>query len=294
MTHDARHPRAPVGALYLKRLYIRHAFSLSLIVLVSFVALASSGPASAASPASLDRRAVDEFVESQLDKHGIPGISLALIQDGDIVYAKGYGTAGNGNSMTPDTPMGIGSTAKPFTAIAILQLVEEGVIVLDEPVQTYLPWFRVTDDEASERITIRHLLHHTSGLSELGYNRVLNPEPTLEQGVRDLRLARLTSPVGTKFQYFNPNYSTLALIVEEVSGETYGTYVREHIFEPLRMTNSYASPNEALEAGMAQGHITLFGFPVARSQPFRRYMLGAGYLVSTARRLESPRHRHGQ
>ena len=232
-----------------------------------------------------DASAIDRFVDRQMNKHRIPGISLVVFEDGEATYAKGYGTAGHGQPMTPDTPMIIGSTTKSFTAVSVLQLAEQHLVDLDSPVTAYLPWFRTADQAASAHITVCHLLNHTSGLSELGYNRVLNPNATLEQGVRYLRSARLTAPVGTTFQYFNPNYATLALIIETVSGQSYGDYVTEHIFEPLGMTHSYAHKEDALEAGLAQGHSKLFGFPVARRPVFRANLLGANYIVSTARDL---------
>ncbi len=232
-----------------------------------------------------DVSAIDSFLDHQMHKHRIPGISLVVFEDGEVTYAKGYGTAGHGQPMTPDTPMIIGSTTKSFTAVSILQLAEEHLIDLDSPVCAYLSWFRTADPVASRSITVRHLLNHTSGLSELGYNRVLDPDATLEQGVRDLRSARLTAPVGTTFQYFNPNYAILALIIETVSGQSCGDYVTEHIFRPLGMTHSYADKEDALEAGLAEGHSKLFGFPVARRPIFRAYLLGANYIVSTARDL---------
>ncbi|MEA4884040.1 MAG: serine hydrolase domain-containing protein [Clostridia bacterium] len=232
-----------------------------------------------------DVSAVDRFVDQQMNKHRIPGISLVVFEDGEMIYAKGYGTAGHGRPMTPDTPMIIGSTTKSFTAVSILQLVEQGLVDLDSPVSAYLPWFRTADPVASTSITTRHLLNHTSGLSELGYNRVLRRDATLEQGVRDLQHARLTAPVGTTFQYFNPNYAILALIIETVSGQSYADYVTEHIFRPLGMMHSYAGKEDAPEAELAQGHSKLFGFPVARQPIFRAYMLGAGYIVSTAHDL---------
>lgn len=234
---------------------------------------------------STEVSAIDRFVGRQMQKHRIPGISLAVFEDGEVTYARGYGTAGHGQPMTADTPMIIGSTTKSFTAVSVLQLVEQHLVDLDSPVSTYLPWFRVADPAASASMTVRHLLNHTSGLSELGYNRVLHPDATLEQGVRDLQSARLTAPVATTFQYFNPNYAILALIIETVSRQSYGDYVTEHILEPLGMTRSYAHKGDPREAGLAQGHSKLFGFPVARRPVFRTYLLGASYLVSTARDL---------
>jgi len=260
---------------------------LAAVILIGALSAATAMACASADAATgfPDVSAIDSFVDKQMRKHRIPGISLVVFEDGEATYAKGYGAAGQGQPMTPDTPMIIGSTTKPFTAVSILQLVEQHLVDLDSPVTAYLPWFRVSDPVASTSITVRHLLNHTSGLSELGYNRVLSPDATLEQGVRDLQLARLTAPVGATFQYFNPNYAILALIIEALSGQSYGDYVTEHIFRPLGMTNSYADKEDALEAGLAEGHSKLFGFPVARRPIFRAHLLGAGYIVSTARDL---------
>lgn len=109
-----------------------------------------------------DVSAIDRFVDQQMYKHRIPGISLVMFEDGEVTYAKGYGTAGHGQPMTPDTTMIIGSTTKSFTAVSILQLTEQHLVDLDSPVSAYLPWFRIADPVASTSITIRHLLNHTS------------------------------------------------------------------------------------------------------------------------------------
>lgn len=259
----------------------RWCLALTLLAAALAPAAVAGGPA----PRAPEGAAIDRFITAQMDRHRIPGLALAIVEDGAVTYAAGYGTAGGGRPMTPDTPMSLGSVTKAFTAVAVLQLVERGLVALDAPVQEYLPWFRVADADAAREITVRHLLHHTSGLSELGYGRVPAPGVTLEEGVRALASARLTAPVGTTFQYFNPNYATLALIIEVAGGQPYGEYVAEHIFAPLEMTRSFTHPEGALAAGMARGHSKLFGYPVERGLPYRAAVQGAGYLVSTANDL---------
>ena len=167
-----------------------------------FTLFAALTPASAASTLSngIDFAAFDSTIAAQVDKHGLPGVALAVVENGEIVYAKGYGSAGDGLPMTSQTQMLIGSQSKSFTALAIAQLAEQGKLDLSAPVQTYIPWFRVTDEAASARITLNHLLHHTSGLSDSGFSVVLPPETTLEQSVRSLAQAQLTAPVGSKHQ----------------------------------------------------------------------------------------------
>ncbi len=250
---------------------------LAIVLLLTPLATATAAPAAAG---EIDFAALDTTIEAQMAKHGLPGVALAVVEDGEIVYLQGYGSAGRGQPMTPQTPMLIGSQSKSFTALAIAQLAEQGKIELGAPVQRYIPWFQVADADASARITVNHLLRHTSGLSDAGYSVVLPDDASPEQAVRSLAQARLTAPVGTKFQYFNLGYATLATIVELVSGQSYADYVQEHILAPLGMDAT--SAELAPPAGLAQGYTRLFGFAVPARQAVRGYEVGAGYIASTA------------
>jgi CubicO group peptidase (beta-lactamase class C family) len=149
-------------------------------------------------------------------------------------------------------------------------------------VQTYLPWFRVADETASKTITVRHLLHHASGLSEAGQSEFLAEGATLEEAVRSLASAELTAPVGAESQYFNLGYSVLQLIIERVSGQSYADYLQEHIFSPLQMANTTTDPEAGRQNGLSQGCSRLFGFTIPARQPHRVHELGAGYIISTA------------
>ncbi len=236
----------------------------------------------AASPANaseINFGALDEAIETQMSKHGLPGAALAVIQGDEIVYLKGYGTAG-GQEMTAQTQMFIGSQSKSFTALLVAQLAEQGKIELNAPVQTYIPWFTIADEEAAAQITVNHLLHHTSGLSESGFSVVLRSEATPEEAVRALASARLTAPIGKKFQYFNLGYDVLSYVVETVTGQRYADYLDAQVLEPLGMTSTTAKPETA--ANLSWGYTRLFGFAAPMPQPVRTYEIGAGYIVSTA------------
>ena len=253
------------------------------IILLAIVLLLAPLTTAAAAPAAggeIDFTALDAAVEAQMRKHGLPGVALAVVEGGEIVYLQGYGAAGRGRAMTPQTQMLIGSQSKSFTALAIAQLAEQGQIDLNAPVRTYITWFQVADEETSARITVNHLLHHTSGLSDAGYGVVLPNDATPEQAVRSLARAQLTAPVGSKHQYFNRGYTTLAYIVELRSGQSYGDYVQAHILDPLRMASSTAAPTTA--AGLAQGYTRLFGYSVPMREPIPAYGVGEGWIVSTA------------
>jgi len=229
-----------------------------------------------------DAEALDAYIAGQMSKHGIRGISVAITSGTEIIHLKGYGTAGGGRAMTPQTPMYIGSQSKSFTGLAVAQLVEQGRINLNDPVRTYLPWFKLADEQASGKITVSHLLHHTSGLSESGFTALIPENASPEAAVRAFASARLTAPVGAKHQYFNYGYVVLTAIIEEVTGQSYEEYVQQDIFDPLDMTRTYTDPVLARQNGLSQGYSRFFGFVVPQRQPHRGFEIGEGFIISTA------------
>jgi CubicO group peptidase (beta-lactamase class C family) len=231
--------------------------------------------------------AIDTFVEGEMGAQRIPGLALGIVQGDQVIHMRGFGDAdSSGGEVTPQTPFIIGSVAKSFTALAVMQLVEAGKIDLDAPVQRYLPWFRVADEQASAKITVRHLLNQTSGLSTKTGRSFQGSGDTsdgaLEKAVRKLRTAELTAPVGAKHQYSTINYSVLGLIVQTVSGQSYETYVQKNIFDPLRMGNSFTSEAAAQSHGLATGRNYWFGRPRVADEPYNRGLIPAGYLISSA------------
>ena len=258
-----------------------------LVVVACGIASAVLGSTSAAGDDGPDLAAIDRYVRSEMDAQRIPGLALGIVHGDRIVHAQGFGQAErSGPEVTPQTPFLIGSVTKSFTALAIMQLSEAGRLQLDAPVQRYLPWWRVADPDASSRITVRHLLYQVSGLSKATGNAYQTSGDThdsaLEDRVRALRDAELTSPVGTTWQYSNANYWTLGMLVQAVSGQSYETYIQQRIFDPLQMGNSYTSRTEAEENGLPTGHRYWYGFPVASELPFDRGGLGSQGLSSSA------------
>ncbi|MBN1811133.1 MAG: beta-lactamase family protein, partial [Anaerolineae bacterium] len=192
--------------------------------------------------------AIDAYVEGQMRRLKIPGASLAVVEGDKIVHRRGFGHSVSrpgqgGDAPTPQTPFFIGSLTKSITALAVMQLVEDGKVELDAPVQRYLPRFRVADAQASAQMTVRHLLNQTSGLPMIAGNVALaeldDRPDAIERQVRALSTLKLTRPVGSKWEYSNLNYNVLGLIVEAASGESYADYVRDHIFIPLEMSRTY-------------------------------------------------------
>src|SRR5215472_16626358 len=263
---------------------------LALLFTLLPVAAAQSrqGTAAVAPLSGPDVARIDAFVSSQMQAQRIPRLSLGVVRGTQIVHLHGFGTAdASGRLVTPQTPFMIGSMSKSFTALAVMQLVEAGKMALDTPVQRYLPWFRVADPAASARITVRQLLNQTSGIPASSENEVKEGflgtgNETLEQYVRGLKTLALNRPVGASFEYANTNYSVLGLIVQVVSGQSYESYMQQHIFSPLHMTQSFVSEQDARRDGLAQGYQVWFGVPVPTTLPSPRDLLPAGYIISTA------------
>lgn len=208
--------------------------------------------------------AIDAYVSKQMRDLGIPGVALGIVRGDRIVHLQGFGVADEtGRPVTAQTPFRIGSITKSFSALAIMQLVEAGKVELDAPVRRYLPWFRVADEAASAKITVRHLLNQTSGLSTLAGNAYWDSRDGLGASVRSLRTVELSQPVGAGFQYSNVNYSIIGLVVEATSGQPYADYIAQHIFEPLAMRHSFTATAPSLAAGLAMGHLYSIGHMAA-------------------------------
>jgi CubicO group peptidase (beta-lactamase class C family) len=254
----------------------RAPLSLTLLCLVCMTIWAGAPLGAAATSdeeSSPDERAATA-IERQFDEMGVAQASYAVISDAEQTVA-GFGAA------SPETPFVIGSVSKSFTALAILQLVERGLIALDSPVTDYIDWFTTADPTAS--ITVRQLLNQTSGLSTLdGSRNAFTPETSLEDRVRLIETYDLVSEPGSEFNYCNLNFAVLGLIVQEVSGVGYGEFVEQEIFGPLGMDNSYSDFTLAQANGLATGTITVFGLPVDLSQTAFPGSVPDGYLISTA------------
>jgi len=173
-----------------------------------------------------------------------PGCAVAIIQNGEIVFIKSYGMADPKRKIpiTSETKFPIGSNTKQFTCMAILLLEEQGKLKIDDPIKKYLPQL----PDYADSITIKNLMQHTSGIIE--YNPLLflsgmdkNECNLTNQDIIDLisKYKKLSYPTGEQFLYTNSTYILLAEIIEKVSQKTYADFIKENIFIPLNMGNSY-------------------------------------------------------
>jgi CubicO group peptidase (beta-lactamase class C family) len=247
---------------------------MTITFLVSFIYL----PQSAQAAAVLDKAAIDDYVEQYLGKNGLPGASIAIVKDGELVHAQGYGHDSEGNPITEHSLMRIGSVSKSFTAFAVLQLIDQGAIELDDSVIRHLPELIMQDDRLGQ-ITIRQLLSHTSGIP----NPTIIPEAsTSEEGVKRLHQWKLQSNPGERHSYSNANYWILARLVEIVTGMEFSAYMDTMVFTPLGMDNSLSPVNSGDSIpGLPLGHVTAYGTTIRISE-MEQMFSGAGGIVSTA------------
>ena len=262
----------------------------ALILLGALIATAPCAAASDAAArraqAALDTGAIDRFVLEQMAAQRVPGLALAITRGDRVLYLRGYGEARDGAPVTPETQYFVASLTKSFTAVAVMQLVEAGRIDLDAPVQAYLPEFTLADPAVAARITVRQLLNQTSGLGDRGFPAMRLPQPaTLEERLVSLRAARPVAPPGTRFIYHDVNYQILARLVEVVGGEPFSDDVRAHVLAPLGMGRTFSALTSAEAVaradGLAQGHLNLFGIPIASDEE-PGFFAGSGGIVSTA------------
>ena len=178
----------------------------------------------------------------QWDKPDVPGGAIGIIKDGKLIYSKGFGIADleHDITITPSSVFYLGSTSKQFVAFSILLLEEQGKLDLDDKIQKYLPDF----PQYIAPITIRHLIHHTSGIKDYlglmqsnGKNYLDNFEAS-EAFDLIVKQEKLNFYPGYKFSYSNSGYFLLAMIVEKASGQSLKLFANENIFKPLVMKNT--------------------------------------------------------
>jgi CubicO group peptidase (beta-lactamase class C family) len=233
---------------------------------------------------------IDALV-SLYEKYGYINGAVLVAEHGKVVYEKGIGYA-NMESRTPNTPrtkFGIASITKQFTAVLILQQVAEGKIRLDTKITEYLPWYR---KDTGERMTVEQLLHHTSGLppdfdlpefsdSEAAGRRY-EPRAFAEKFCQQ----NLKSEPGTKWEYSNCGYDLLGLILERVTGTSFGDLLQERLLNPLGMKDTGMDRNDLAQRGGASGYARQAG-PKYSAGPYldRAHIFSAGAMYSTVEDL---------
>jgi CubicO group peptidase (beta-lactamase class C family) len=212
---------------------------------------------------------LDSWLAYRARQVDIPGFSVAIYKDDRIVFSKAYGLADleRDEPLTPRSLFGVASQSKLFTATAVLQLVEQGSLQLDDTASTYLSWLTGHRDARVQDITIRQLLTHGAGLIRDGlytdFWHLRQPFPT-GAALRDMVLAAdLVLDPNSALKYSNLGFALLGQIVASVTGRPYTEYVTEHIVDKLELTNTFADYAPELDARLA----TAYGIPFEHRRP---------------------------
>lgn len=196
---------------------------------------------------------IDEYVRAEMEKEHIPGVAIAVVENGKLTHAKGYGVASLELRVpvTPETVFQSGSIGKQFTATAVMMLVQSGKMALDEKVSTYLG--EVPDSWKS--ITVRHLLTHTSGLTDYPKGFDQRRDYTEDELLKIIESEPLAFAPGERWEYSNAGYVTLGILIHRVTGEFYGNFLAERVFKPLGMSTARVISEAVIVPNRAAGYI---------------------------------------
>jgi len=179
---------------------------------------------------------VDEYVQAEMKAQQIPGVSLAVIKNSQIILAKGYGLANVEHQVPvkPETIFQSGSMGKQFTATAVMMLMEDGKLTIDDKISKYFP----DSPEGWRNITIRHLLTHTSGMTDYPPGFDFRRDYTEDELYDRAKAIPLAFQPGEKWSYSNLGYVMLGILIHKVSGKFYGDFLQERVFKPLGMSTA--------------------------------------------------------
>ncbi len=268
----------------MRNLYKSLQFSFAVIVLLTCAAFGQAPESKL--PSDVTSK-IDQLAQQVLAKTGVPSASVAVVKDGQIAYVHAYGDA----KLEPPTPAepgmrySIGSISKQFTAAAVLMLVEQGKMSLDDPVSKWLP-----DLTRANEVTVRELLSHTSGYQDFWPQDYV--PPFMRQNISAERIldiwARkpLDFDPGTKWQYSNTNFVIAGLIVDKVAGMPLTTLLEQRVFRPLHMESVYNTDQAKLPAGDPLGYMRYALGPLRPApKEGKGWMFAAGELAMPAQDL---------
>jgi CubicO group peptidase (beta-lactamase class C family) len=199
---------------------------------------------------------VDAYIAAEIHREKIPGLALAVMRDGKIIKAQGYGLSNVELSVPvkPETIFQTGSVGKQFTATIVMMLVEDGKVSLDDKISKYFP----ESPAAWKDITVRHLLTHTSGIPDYGSETKkmidLRVDYTEDELVRRFADFPLDFPPGSKWSYSNSGYVILGVLIHRISGKFYGDFLEERVFHPLHMDATHIISEENIVPNRSAGY----------------------------------------
>jgi CubicO group peptidase (beta-lactamase class C family) len=228
---------------------------------------------------------LDKFMIESMEEYGIPGASLAIIKDGKLMFQQSWGEQRKGTPVTKDTVFTIGSISKPLTSLAIMWLVDDKKVELDQEIDWYLPAFHYNKNGYDKNITVRNLLTHSSGISSYDglkiADRNLRGQNAIDVAVQKLNNVHLNNEPGEVHQYSAANYLLLGKIIENVTNQSFSEFMEDEIYSEIGMDRTVSNFEGAKVLGYQPGYQSWFGMPMKSKGFFDDGGAPYGYMAST-------------
>lgn len=235
--------------------------------------------------------AIQALLDDACRTSGVPGMSISILADGEVFYfSSGYADLEKGLSASENTLYELASVSKAFTGMGILLLEEQGLLSMTDPIQKYLPWFTLKYQGKPvdmQNLTLNNFLHHTSGLTNIKHLQNIpqgNTPDMLQKTVETLVDAELAFSPGEQYNYGTVNYDVLGLVIEIVSRQSYEDFMKEQVFLPLGLHQTYVYKEDAQATGqLAQGYRSSFFITTPFNAPDYAGNKPAGYIISNTK-----------
>ncbi|MFJ9462179.1 serine hydrolase domain-containing protein [Viridibacillus arvi] len=235
--------------------------------------------------------AIQALLDDASRTSGVPGMSISILANDEVFYfSSGYADLEKGLSASENTLYELASVSKAFTGMGILLLEEQGLLSMTDPIQKYLPWFTLKYQGKPvdmQSLTLNNFLHHTSGLTNIRHTQNIpqgNTPDMLQKTVETLVDAELAFSPGEQYNYGTVNYDVLGLIIEIVSRQSYEDFMREQVFLPLGLHQTYVYKEDAQATGqLAQGYRSSFFITTPFNAPDYAGNKPAGYIISNTK-----------
>lgn len=202
------------------------------------------------------KRDISEIIEKGLKERNIPGLSIAIIDKSGIIWSEGFGFTDRSKTkkVTPKTLFRIGSLSKAYTATAFFRAVQKGLVKLDDPIRKFYPEFSINttyDKKEIDKITFRHLLAHRAGLQHFTLMSDIEGYPlySFDKYIDSINQSWQKYPVGEShsYSYSNAGYDLVAYILQRITGKKFEDWMKEEVYEPLRMNSSLVGTQNVLD-----------------------------------------------
>ncbi|MFL1677301.1 serine hydrolase [Paenibacillus dendritiformis] len=263
----------------------------TLVSMITVLLLFSGLPQRSYAMSDAQAEAIQALLDDASRISGVPGLSVSILADEkEFYYSSGYADLKKGIPASENTLYELASVSKAFTGIGILLLEEQGLLSMTDSIHDYLPWLTLKYQGKTvdmQSLTLNNFLHHTSGLTNNKHAQLIpqgNTPDMLQKTVEVLVDADLSFPPGKQYTYGTINYDVLGLVIEQVSGQSYESFMSEQVFQPLGLKQTFVYKEDAMATGqLAQGYRSSFFKTTPYNAPDYSGNKPAGYIISSTK-----------